>query len=118
MIKIYFKLVDKIEQNLTLSDWKKFKSLFQSEITAILEKLKKINKINETCEIQIRFFDTMSNGFDLDQFASENNKKDDWDISKFFRESGLVFNINLKLNNIMSLVKKDVSGKIIYLRKK
>lgn len=116
MIQIYFKLVDKLEVQLTLASWKKFKSLFKNEIRKILKKLNQLNAISEETSVSLKFFDTCSNGFDLDRFVEDSNKPDDWDISNFLRNSGLVFNLSLNITNIASLVEKDVlSNDLLYI---
>jgi hypothetical protein len=108
MIQIYFKLVDKIEVQLTLASWKKFKSLFKNEISKIVSKLNQLNPESEDTSVSLRFFDTGSNGFDLDDYVKETGKSDDWDISQFLRDSGLVFNLSLNLSKIGSLIEQDV----------
>ena len=114
MVKVYFRLVDKIEENLNLSSWRKFQVLFQTEIEAILKKLINVNELQEKAEIGIRFYDSMSNAFDLDEFAKEYGKADDWDVSKFLRDSGVVFNISFQLKNITSLIQKNALSKPLH----
>jgi hypothetical protein len=113
MIQIYFRLVDKIEVQLTLASWKKFKTVFKNEILKIVGKLNQLNSASEETSVRLRFFDTCSNGFDLDQYVKQTGKSDDWDISNFLRNSGLVFNLCLDISKIASLVEKDVLSKII-----
>ena len=110
MIQLYFKLVDKIETGLTLASWKKFKSLFNSKIEQVLSKVHNKKSFMENCKVSLRIFDSMSNSFDFDEMVKNHKFEESWSLTDFLNKGGFLFSLELRIDDIESLIEKEATS--------